>query len=138
MGPYHLLKNKFKSKFMLFNSLIYLLFSNSVTLIRDLSVHFNKIAILVLQYSITLHIISLLILMVILAYREVLFIYLILYKSFSLFSVFYFFISILILQFTSFFPIKVLIYSPLRGILTPGGPGSSLPHTQCVGGGGRD
>ena len=135
MGPYHLLKNKFKSKFMLFNSLIYLLFSNSVTLIRDLSVHFNKIAILVLQYSITLHIISLLILMVILAYREVLFIYLILYKSFSLFSVFYFFISILILQFTSFFPIKVLIYSPLRGILTPGGPDSSLPHTQCVGGG---
>ena len=102
---------------MLFNSLIYLLFLSSVTLIRDTSIHFNIIAILALQYSITLHIISLLILMVILAYREVLFIYLILYKSFSLFSVFYFFISILILQFTSLFPIKVRIYNSFFNIL---------------------
>ena len=51
--------NIFKSKFMLFNSLIYLLFSNSVTLRRDLSIFFNRIAILALQYSIVLHIISL-------------------------------------------------------------------------------
>ena len=44
---------------MLFNSLIYLLFSSSVTLRRDLSIIFNIIAILALQYSIVLHIISL-------------------------------------------------------------------------------
>lgn len=44
---------------MLFNSLIYLLFSSSVTLRRDCSILFNRIAILALQYSIVLHIISL-------------------------------------------------------------------------------
>ena len=44
---------------MLFNSLIYLLFSSSVTLRRDYFIQFNSIAILALQYSITLHIISL-------------------------------------------------------------------------------
>ena len=77
---------------MLFNSLIYLLFLSSVTLIRDTSIHFNIIAILALQYSITLHIISLLMLMVILAYREVLLMYIILHKSLSLFSVVYFFL----------------------------------------------
>ena len=44
---------------MLFNSLIYLLFSSSVTLRRDISIHFNRIAILALQYSIILHITSL-------------------------------------------------------------------------------
>ena len=103
---------------MLFNSLIYLLFLSSVTLIRDTSIHFNIIAILALQYSITLHIISLLMLMVILVYREVLFIYIILHKSLSLFSVFlFFFNSILILQFTSFFPRKVRIYNSFFNIL---------------------
>ena len=45
---------------MLFNSLIYLLFSSSVTLRRDYIIHFNIIAILALEYSITLQIISLL------------------------------------------------------------------------------
>ena len=45
---------------MLFNSLIYLLFSSSLKLRRDYIIHFNRIAILALQYSIILHIISLL------------------------------------------------------------------------------
>ena len=44
---------------MLFNSLVYLLFSNSVTLRRDLSILFNRIVIVSLQYSIILHILSL-------------------------------------------------------------------------------
>ena len=43
---------------MLFNSLVSLLFSNSVTLRRDLSILFNRIAILALQYSIVLHMLS--------------------------------------------------------------------------------
>ena len=45
---------------MLFNNLVFLLFSSSVTLRRDFLIIFNKIAILGSQYSITLHIISLL------------------------------------------------------------------------------
>ena len=45
---------------MLFNNLVFLLFSSSVTLRRDFLIIFNRIAILGLQYSIPLHIISLL------------------------------------------------------------------------------
>ena len=45
---------------MKFYSIIYLLFSSSVTLRRDFLIIFNRITILALQYSITLHTISLL------------------------------------------------------------------------------
>lgn len=100
---------------MLFNSLLYLLFSNSVTLRRDLSIQFNRNVILVLQYSIVLHIISL-------SMSS---------KGISLhgglihisniihsFQTFIFFICVLILQLTSFFP-RILLLSTvaLRGML---------------------
>ena len=89
---------------MLFNSLVSLLFSNSVTLRRDISILFNRIAILALQYSIILHIIS----------------FFMCNKGISLhggllhitnitqiFQIFIFAISILILQLTSFYPTRI-------------------------------
>ena len=91
---------------MLFNSLIYLLFSSSVTLRRDLSILFNRIAILALQYSIVLHIISLFMCNKGISLHGGL---LHISNITQIFQIFIFFISILILQLTSFYPRKVWI-----------------------------
>ena len=97
---------------MKFYSIIYLLFSSSVTLRRDFLIIFNRITILALQYSITLHTISLLMCSGDISKGKFLnrAYALILNKIFS----FYFFITpevILLLQFLCFFsPGKVLIY----------------------------
>jgi NADH-ubiquinone oxidoreductase chain 2 len=86
---------------MLFNSLIYLLFSNSVTNRRDLSIVFNRIAILALLYSIILDIMNLYICGKGISLQGGL-----LYTTSitQIFQIFIFFISILILQLTSFYP----------------------------------
>ena len=91
---------------MLFNSLIYLLFSSSVTLRRDISIHFNRIAILALQYSIILHITSLFMCNKGISLHGGL---LHISNITQIFQIFIFFISILILQLTSFYPRKVWI-----------------------------
>ena len=89
--------------------LINYLFSSSVTFRRDYFIQFNRIAILALQYSITLHIISLLMCNGDISKGKFLnrACYLILNKFFSFY---FFFISIFVLQFLCFSPTKVLIY----------------------------
>lgn len=92
---------------MLFNSLISLLFSNSVTLRRDLSIFFNRIAILALTYSILHHILSLVIFTSkgISLHGGLLHIT----NITQIFHVFLFVLCILILLLTSFYPRKVWI-----------------------------
>lgn len=89
---------------MLFNSLVYLLFSNSVTLRRDLSILFNRIVIVSLQYSIILHILSLFMCNKGISLHGGL---LHITNITQIFQMFIFVISIFILQLTSFFPRKV-------------------------------
>lgn len=93
---------------MLFNSLVYLLFSNSVTLRRDLSILFNRIVIVSLQYSIILHILSLFMCNKGISLHGGL---LHITNITQIFQMFIFVISIFILQLTSFFPRKVWISS---------------------------
>ena len=89
---------------MLFNSLVSLLFSNSVTLRRDLSILFNRIAIVSLQYSIILHILSLYMCNKGISLHGGL---LHITNITQIFQIFIFVISIFILQLTSFFPTRI-------------------------------
>ena len=93
---------------MLFNSLVYLLFSNSVTLRRDLSILFNRIVIVSLQYSIILHILSLFMCNKGISLHGGL---LHITNITQIFQIFIFVVCICILQLTSFFPRKVWISS---------------------------
>ena len=86
---------------MIITSIISLLLSNAVTLRRDISILFNRISILALFYCIIHGTISLLILNKGLALHGGL---LHISNTVQIFHVFIFFISILILQLTSFYP----------------------------------
>ena len=86
---------------MIITSIISLLLSNAVTLRRDVSILFNRISILALFYCIIHGTISLLILNKGLALHGGL---LHISNTVQIFHVFIFFISILILQLTSFYP----------------------------------
>ena len=86
--------------------LINYLFSSSVTFRRDYFIQFNRIAILALQYSIVLHIISLFMCNKGISLHGGL---LHISNITQIFQIFIFFISILILQLTSFYPRKVWI-----------------------------
>ena len=97
-------------------SILFLLFSNAVTLRRDMSILFNRIAILVLIYCILHDIISLSIISKGIGLHGGLFH---ITNITQIFHIFIFFISILILQLTSFYPRKVWIpeYSSLKDLL---------------------
>ena len=86
---------------MIITSIISLLLSNAVTLRRDISILFNRISILALFYCIIHGTISLLILNKGLALHGGL---LHISNTVQIFHIFIFFISILILQLTSFYP----------------------------------
>ena len=91
--------------------LINYLFSSSVTFRRDYFIQFNRIAILALQYSITLHVISLLMCSGYISKDWGKFIHLGLLSNIKqIFQFLFFFISIFVLQFLCFSAAKVLIY----------------------------
>lgn len=91
---------------MLLTSILFLLISNAVSLRRDISILFNRVAIFILFYVILHEVISLSILNKgIGLYSNLLTIT----NITQIFHIFIFFISILILQLTSFFPRKVLL-----------------------------
>jgi NADH-ubiquinone oxidoreductase chain 2 len=91
---------------MLLTSILFLLISNAVSLRRDISILFNRVAIFILYYVILHEVISLSILNKgIGLYSNLLNIT----NITQIFHIFIFFISILILQLTSFFPRKVLV-----------------------------
>ena len=89
---------------MILISILSLLLSNAVTLRRDISILFNRIAIIALSYSILHDIISLSILNKGIGLHGGL---LHITNITQIFHIFVFFISILILQLTSFYPRKV-------------------------------
>ena len=109
---------------MLFNSLISLLFSNSVTLRRDLSIFFNRIAILALTYSILHHILSLVIFTSkgISLHGGLLHIT----NITQIFHVFLFVLCILILLLTSFYPAEQSGKSLMWGKLSNSGEALKL------------
>jgi NADH-ubiquinone oxidoreductase chain 2 len=89
---------------MIILSIIFLLLSNAVTLRRDISIIFNRITILALIYCIIHDLSSLYIITKGIGLHGGL-----LHISYitQIFHIFIFFISILILQLTSFYPRKV-------------------------------
>lgn len=97
---------------MILISILFLLLSNAVTLRRDISILFNRIAILALIYSILLDISSLSIISKGIGLHGGL---LHITNITQIFHIFVFLLSILILQLTSFYPRKVWIpeYSSL-------------------------
>jgi len=94
-----------KPFFMLIISILSLLFSNAVTLRRDMSILFNRVAIIALIYCILHDIMSLSIVSKGIGLHGGL---LHITNITLIFHIFIFFISILILQLTSFYPRKVL------------------------------
>lgn len=91
---------------MLIISILSLLFSNAVTLRRDMSILFNRVAIIALIYCILHDIMSLSIVSKGIGLHGGL---LHITNITLIFHIFIFFISILILQLTSFYPRKVLL-----------------------------
>jgi len=89
---------------MLLLCILFLLISNSVTLRRDVSILFNRITIIVLIYCIIQDITSLSILSKGVGLHGGL---LYITNVTQIFHIFVYFISILILQLTSFYPRKV-------------------------------
>lgn len=102
--------------YMIISSILLLLLSNAVTLRRDTSIIFNRIAILALTYCIAQDLLSLYVINKGIGLHGGL-----LHISYitQIFHIFIFFISILILQLTSFYPRKVWIpeYSSFKNIL---------------------
>ncbi len=90
---------------MLIISILFLLFSNSVTLRRDMAIIFNRLAIIALIYCILQDIMSLSFISKGIGLHGGL---LYITNLTQIFHIFIFFISILILQLTSFFPKKFL------------------------------
>lgn len=101
---------------MVLISILCLLVSNSVTLRRDISILFNRVAIIVLIYCMKHDIVSLSIISRGIGLHGGL---LFITNITQIFRIFLFFISVLILQLTSFFPRKVLTpeYSSLQHLL---------------------
>ena len=101
---------------MILISILSLLVSNAVTLRRDLSIFFNRIAIIALAYCILQDIMSLSILNKGIGLHGGL---LHITNITQIFHIFIFFISILILQLTSFYPRKVWVpeHSSLKELL---------------------
>jgi len=101
---------------MIIFSILFLLLSNAVTLRRDTSIIFNRIAILALTYCIAQDLLSLYVINKGIGLHGGL-----LHVSYitQIFHIFIFFISILILQLTSFYPRKVWIpeYSSFKNIV---------------------
>ena len=91
---------------MVIISILFLLFSNAVALRRDMSILFNRIAIIALIYCILHDIISLSILNKGIGLHGGL---LHVTNITQIFHIFIFFISILILQLTSFYPRKIIL-----------------------------
>lgn len=91
---------------MVIISILFLLFSNAVTLRRDMSILFNRIAIIALIYCILHDIIGLSILNKGIGLHGGL---LHVTNITQIFHIFIFFISILILQLTSFYPRKIIL-----------------------------
>jgi len=89
---------------MILISIFSLLLSNAVTLRRDISILFNRIAIIVLIYSILHHVVGLSMLTKGITLHGGL---LHITNITQIFQIFIFIISIIILQFTSFYPRKV-------------------------------
>ena len=89
---------------MLLISILFLLLSNAVTLRRDISILFNRVAIIILAYCILHDITSLSILSKGIGLHGGL---LHITNITQIFHIFLFFISMLILQLTSFYPRKV-------------------------------
>ena len=111
---YLTLKKKFF--FMILFSILSLLISNAVTLRRDMSILFNRIAIIALTYCILHDIVSLSVISKGIGIHGGL---LHITTITQIFHIFVFFISILILQLTSFYPRKVWVkeYSSLKDII---------------------
>ena len=101
---------------MVITSILCLLFSNAVTLRRDMSILFNRIAIIAIIYCISCDIISFSILNKGIGLHGGL---LQINNISQIFHIFIFLISILILQLTSFYPRKVWIpeYASLKQLL---------------------
>jgi NADH-ubiquinone oxidoreductase chain 2 len=101
---------------MILISILSLLLSNAVTLRRDMSILFNRVAIIALTYSILHDIMSLSILSKGIGLHGGL---LSINNITQIFHIFIFFISILILQLTSFYPRKVWTseYSSINDLL---------------------
>ena len=101
---------------MILISILSLLISNAVTLRRDISILFNRITIIILVYSILLDMTSLSIINKGIGLHGGL---LHITSVTQIFHIFIFFISILIIQLTSFYPRKVWVseHSSLRHIL---------------------
>ena len=101
---------------MILISIISLLLSNAVTLRRDISILFNRIAIIVLIYCILHDVTSLSFIGKSIGLHGGL---LHITNITQIFHIFIFFISILILQLTSFFPRKIWVseYSSLKDLL---------------------
>ena len=101
---------------MLLISILSLLLSNAVTLRRDISILFNRVAIIVLVYCILHDIMSLSIISKGIGLHGGL---LHITNITQVFHIFLFFISILILQLTSFYPRKVWVseHSSLKHLL---------------------
>ncbi len=91
---------------MILISILFLLLSNAVTLRRDISILFNRIAIIILIYSILHDIVSLSFVDKGIGLHGGL---LYITNITQIFHIFIFFISILILHLTSFYPRKVLV-----------------------------
>ncbi len=89
---------------MILISILSLLLSNAVTLRRDLSILFNRIAMIALAYSILHDIVSLSFLSKGIGLHGGL---LYITNTTQIFHIFIFIISILVLQLTSFYPRKV-------------------------------
>jgi len=101
---------------MIITSIIFLLFSNAVALRRDLSILFNRIAIISLSYAILHDFMSLTIIGKGIGIHGGL---LHITNMTQIFHIFIFFITILILQLTSFYPRKVWVqeHSSLKNII---------------------
>ena len=99
---------------MILISILSLLLSNSVTLRRDISILFNRVAIIGLTYCILHDILSLSIISRGIGLHGGL---VNITNITQIFHIFLFFISGLILQLTSFFPRKVLTPSSLKHLL---------------------
>ena len=101
---------------MIILSILYLLFSNAVTLRRDMSILFNRIAIIALIYCFLHDVISLSLINKGVGLHGGL---LHITNITQIFHIFVFMISILILQLTSFFPRKVWVkeHSSLKDLL---------------------
>lgn len=101
---------------MILFSILSLLISNAVTLRRDMSILFNRVAIIALTYCILHDIVSLSVISKGIGIHGGL---LHITTITQIFHIFVFFISILILQLTSFYPRKVWVkeYSSLKDII---------------------